>query len=153
MRRIPDGIVDDGYKPVSLSDCPVSTNFLSSDGQVVSSELSDLGITPLYDKTSGLLSFTVTDVSKFKSGRNISLHVTIQPKGKTYSFELSTYDDIGVSWDKSLTDGFYPGMKRTATLSGFVGTVGVTCSDSHMFKHKNTAYQWEIRHIQLLLLQ
>ena len=139
VRRIPDGIVDDGYKPVSLSDCPVSTNFLSSDGRVVSSELSDLGITPLFDETSGLLSFTVTDVSKFKSGRNISLHVTIQPKGKTYSFELSTYDDIGVSWDKSLTDGFYPGMKRTATLSGFVGTVGVTCSDSHMFKHKNTA--------------
>lgn len=138
-RRAPDGIVDEGYRPESLSDCRVSTNFLSSDGTLISKELSALGIAPSFDASSGKLLFEVTDASKFKSGESVKMSVTIQPGGKTYDFVISTCDDISIIWNKSLTEGFYPGMKRTASISGFVGELRVTCTDSHMFKYRNSS--------------
>lgn len=138
-KRRPDGIADTGYKPSSLADCRISTSFLASDGSVISPELSALGITPYFDASTGLLRLKVTDPALFRTGRSVDLRLTVEPRGESFDFTVRTYEDISVSWDKSITEGFYPGMSRTATLTGFCGEVGVACTDAHMFKHNRTA--------------
>lgn len=111
-----------------LRDCGWTSDFLSKTN--VPSEvpkaaaLSDLGIMPSYDKASGLLSFSVTDPSKFSTGHTVNLSLTLLPTGATRTLVLKTYEDITVTVadGKSLTDDFYLAQKRSVTISGLYGS-------------------------------
>lgn len=100
---------DPGHKTSDLSDCAWSGDF---------SALANLGMTAEYSKTTGQLSFRVTDESKFQTGRNVPVTLTLYPGGKTVAMTLKTVENQEVSMN---VDEFYLAMKRTAGARGFQG--------------------------------
>ena len=136
-------VADPSFSPSSLEDCAWTSDFLSasnSSSDVPSRAwLSERGITPTWDSSSGALRFSVTDVSKFNShiGEEKVLTLRLLPGGdKSVSLKVKLYPDISITWDNSLTEHFLPGMKRTATVSGFSGEVQYKVSDAHMYKNQ-----------------
>lgn len=142
-------VADPGYSPTSLADCAWTSDFMSSTNtpaDVPSRQwLLDRGITPYWNAGSGdraKLTFVVTDASKFAAhvGEEKMLTLTLLPGdgSKTVTLKVKLYADLSVTWDGSLTDGFLPGMKRTATVSGFAGEVMYSFADAHTLKNVRT---------------
>lgn len=142
-------VVDPGYAPVSLADCAWTSDFMSgtnAPADVPSRQwLLDRGITPYWNRTAGdkaKLEFVVTDATKFGAhvGEEKELTLTLLPGdgGKTVTLKVKLYPNLSVTWDKSLTDGFMPGMKRTATVVGFSGEVMYAYADAHTLKNVRT---------------
>lgn len=123
--RKPDGIKDPSYSPADLSECAFAVDFQGLDA---------MGISAVYEAESGLITFSVTDQSKFSPGEEIELTLTTVPEGKSSTFVVRSYDDISVEWDRSVTRDFVPGMSRTASLSGFSSEVSYRSTTEHCYK-------------------
>lgn len=137
--RKPDGLKDSAYNPSDLTQCPFTTDFLSesnSESDVPQKQLlSDMGISASYDVATGCISLFVSDQSKFVPGKELTLSLMTIPEGKSVSFTLKTFDNMSVSWNKSLVKDFLPGMSRTATISGFSSEVKYRTTAPHSFKY------------------
>lgn len=137
-------VVDPSYSPSNYLNCAWTSDFLSAtnvSADVPNREwLLDRGITPSWDSTHGKLTFTVTDPSKFNAhiGEEKTLTLTLLPGdgSNTVRLKVKLYENISITWDQSITEHFLPGMKRTATLTGFSGDVQYKCSDAHMYKNQ-----------------
>lgn len=140
-------VVNPGYAPSSLADCAWTSDFMSATN--VSSDvpnrawLTDRGITPYWNRSSGdkaKLEFIVTDQSKFNShiGEEKVLTLKLLPGdgSKTVSLKVKLYPNLSISWDQSISSGFYPGQKRTATISGYVGELQYKATNGYCWKNK-----------------
>lgn len=139
MRR-PDGLRDPSYNPSDLTQCPFTSDFLSETNSLEDvpqrKALSDMGISASYDEYSGCITFSVSDQEKFVPGKEISLSLETVPGGKSVSFTIRTFENMSVSWDKSLTKDFLPGMSRTASISGFSSDLRYRSTTPHSFKYE-----------------
>ena len=135
-KRTPDGLSDAGYSPQHLGDCRFSTDFLKADGTVTSTALEVLGIKPSYDASAGKLLFSVADVSKFRTGKEVPLQLKLEPSGQSISLLIKTFEDLSIVFDKPLDSDFYPGMARTARIKGYTDALKVRCTDAHMLKYE-----------------
>ena len=140
-------VVDPGYAPSSLADCAWTSDFMSgtnAPADVPSRQwLLDRGITPYWNRTAGdkaKLEFVVTDATKFGAhvGEEKVLTLTLLPGdgGKTVSLKVKLYPNISILWDQSISSGFYPGQKRTATISGYVGELQYKVTNGYCWKNQ-----------------
>ena len=140
-------VVNPGYAPSSLADCAWTSDFMSATN--VSTDvpnrawLTDRGITPYWNRSSGdkaKLEFIVTDQSKFNShiGEEKVLTLKLLPGdgSKTVSLKVKLYPNLSISWDQSISSGFYPGQKRTATISGYVGDLQYKVTNGYCWKNQ-----------------
>lgn len=132
-------IRDPEYKVESLVDCAWTSDFKTETNKLAQVpgyvQLANYGIEANYNPTNAMLSFEVVNPAKFEVGKSVNLHIRLLPGDKTLSFNILTYPDMAISWDKSVSEGFYPGMKRVATLSGFYGYLDYKMTDPHMYKY------------------
>lgn len=115
----------EGFVMKDLSDCAWHGAFMTA-GSADAAWLSERGITPVWDKDRGCLSFSVTDAARFGRhlGETRSFTLTLLPGGTlTTSFTLRLMQDLSwtVAGGKSLTEEFYLGQKRSVSVSGFLG--------------------------------
>lgn len=104
-RRMTDSFVASG-----LEDCAFGGDF---------SQLAEYGISANWNASEGRLDMSVTDGSKFVTGVRIPVTLRLYPGSKSLVMNVLTAEDQSIGLDAS---EFYMGMKRTATLRGFVGT-------------------------------
>ena len=134
--------VDPDYSVSDLSDFAWTSDFLSAtnaSSQVPRlADLAAMGITASYDASSSLLTFSVTDPSKFAAGEECDLTLRLLPGGRTVSLKVRSYDEMSVVWNKSTTDGFYTAMERTATFVGYSGPVRYSSTRSDILKYAAT---------------
>lgn len=105
-------LVAPGYEPRNVKDCAWGADF---------SALEQYGMRASYSPSDARLSLTVTDPSRFVAGKEIPVSLSLYPGGRTTTVKVVTCEDLGVDLDAS---NFYMGMKRKATLRGFVGSSG-----------------------------
>lgn len=136
--RKPDGLCDSADPPASLTECALTSDFLSrtnkSEDVPMRSELEALGISAFYDQGSGLLSFVVTDQSRFQAGKELTLSLKTVPSGVTSTLRIKTFENMSASWDGSLSEDFVPGMSRTAVLEGFSSALSYRSTTTHCYK-------------------
>ena len=99
----------EGYDP---SDASHSACSWSAEG------LEQYGMSCCFDRTSGKMTVSVTDPSRFVAGKTVPVTLTLWPGGRKYIVNVVTYDDISVSGNLK---EFYMGMSRQVTLEGFAG--------------------------------
>ena len=140
-------VVNPGYAPSSLADCAWTSDFMSNSNMpsdVPNRQwLLDRGIMPYWNRSSGdkaKLEFIVTDQSKFNShiGEEKVLTLKLLPGdgSKTVSLKVKLYPNLSISWDQSISSGFYPGQKRTATISGYVGDLQYKVNNGYCWKNQ-----------------
>lgn len=105
-------LVAPGYESRNIEDCAWGADF---------SALEQYGMRASYSPSDARLSLTVTDPSRFVAGKEIPVPLVLYPGGRTTTVKVVTCEDLGVDLDAS---DFYMGMKRRATLRGFVGGSG-----------------------------
>lgn len=98
-----------GYVADGLSDCAWGCDF---------SALAANGMSASYSLSSGRISISVTDPSRFVAGRDIPLTLRLYPGGKTCTMTVRTSENQELVMDRS---DFYMGMKRHIELRGFAG--------------------------------
>ena len=109
------------YSASSLSDCAWGGDF---------SALQQYGIAADYAPSTGLLTLSVSDPSRFSAGREIPLRLKLYPGERTFDFNVATLENQEVLLN---TSEFYLGMKRSAVLKGFAGscaTVRTTAAEA-----------------------
>lgn len=134
---------DPSYEVSSIVDCGWTSDFLSqsnaaADVPLRSYLIDECGVTPSYDESSAMLSFTVTDHLKYQShiGQSVSLNMDLLPQAAgdndEYGFRLLFYPDMVLDVDNSGT--LYPAMKRIASLDGFYSDVRYKMQASNAIK-------------------
>lgn len=114
-------LVDWPCSPVSLDD--KSWYEYSSSSANNFSALSSCGISASYDESSHLLTFTVTDPSRFRTGRTITLNCHLAVGDISRQIVVKTVEDIAL--DISDAAGFYVGMRRDMAIRGYTSSVSV----------------------------
>lgn len=137
---------DPGWAPSSLADCAITSDFMTATNAAADvpsrAWLLDRGITPAWDSTTGAVTFTVTDASRFNShlGEERTLNFTLLPGdgSKTVSIKIRLVEAMSITWDNPLS-GAYAGMARTATIKGYLGELSYCDEDGpHRLKHTKT---------------
>lgn len=118
-------LVDSGYEPSSLADFAWTSDFWSAGHNAMDeprrAELAELGISVSY--SDGKFSFSVTDPSKFVTGRRIPLKLSLLPGGVETTAVIVTGEDISVEEvsGKSLYEDFFLAQSRGLKFKGFAG--------------------------------
>lgn len=120
-------LVDGVHSSSSLEELSWTSNLhsatLDAANAPLVSQLSQYGITVNYPAFGGLFALVVTDPSRFVPGIEFEARFTLFPGNRTITARIRTCPDIVVREEegRSLSNGFYTGMKRSLKVSGLVG--------------------------------
>ncbi len=116
-------LVDEGFRPAHLGDMAWTSDLWSAthddSNEPARKALADLGISVSYE--SGRFTFSVSDPSRFVSGRQVPVCFTLYPGAKKLNAAIKTGEDISVTASGSILEDFYIAQHRTLTFSGFEG--------------------------------
>lgn len=98
------------YSASGLSDCAWGCDCTA---------LERYGMTASYSNSSGKLTISVTDPSRFVAGKDIPVTLRLYPGGKTCTLKVRTGENQEAVMDMS---DFYLAMKRHVNLRGFAGS-------------------------------
>lgn len=116
-------LVDEGFRPSHIGDMAWTSDFWSlthdDANEPARKALAELGVSVGYD--SGRFTFSVSDQSRFVTGREIPICLTLYPGGRKLRAVIKTGEDISVTPSGSVFDDFYIAQHRTLSFSGFEG--------------------------------
>lgn len=116
-------LVDEGFIPSHLGDMAWTSDFWSAthddSNEPARRKLADLGIS--VSCVDGRFTFSVEDASKFVSGTQIPICLTLYPGDRKLRAVIKTGEDISVTASGSIFDDFYIAQHRTLSFSGFEG--------------------------------
>ena len=118
-------LVNKDYRPVSLSDFAWTSDCLAQTHDDVNepqrAKLEAIGVSCSY--SSGTVTFSVTDPSRFTPGSRVPIEITFFPGGHRLSAVIVTQNDIVVKEINGLSSDsdFYVGQKRSFLIDNFSG--------------------------------